>query len=90
MKDLKHTPAPWTVTPMKNVSAGYGKLICATQSNMPDEETDANIKLIASAPELLDALIKIHDKITEPDFNIDDIDEVIKISFKALNNHIEK
>lgn len=66
MKNLKHTPAPWVatddVTPkgQKMIFAkGVNTLIAYIQNEdvESDEERNANAKLIASAPELLEALI---------------------------------
>lgn len=57
MSNLKHTPAPWKITPMGNISGGNDIIVVTTQANLPVEENEANQKLIASAPELLEALI---------------------------------
>jgi hypothetical protein len=57
---MKHTPEPWTVK-------GYdiyaeGEYICTTSGN-----ATANAKLIAAAPDLLENLIRILDRIKESD-----------------------
>lgn len=68
---MKHTPGPWfhnrTVTPAKAVwnTRGAGKdgekevFICSCSSfndyQPPEAEIDANMQLIAAAPELLEA-----------------------------------
>lgn len=57
---MKHTPAPW-VMHAKSISGAYqitgatdGSLRIATVTNAPNDE--ANARLIAAAPELLEAL----------------------------------
>lgn len=59
---MKHTPGPWVTSPEPNgkewgVDAGpWGICICA---DAPGEGTaEANARLIAAAPELLDELIE--------------------------------
>lgn len=55
--EFRGTKGEWEVTQMLNVtSKENGKMICATQSNMNDHEIEANAKLIASSPNLLEAL----------------------------------
>jgi hypothetical protein len=70
----KHTPGPWFVVnigaddePMMSVKAAriagqeprHEVAICAT-GDSPQEMEDANARLIAAAPELLEALEKLH------------------------------
>lgn len=65
-----HTPGPWNAEEWINkdldysgwsFSAGGCKLpLCTMETNDPDE-CDANAHLIASAPELLDALTRLVD-----------------------------
>ena len=58
-----HTPAPWTV----DNRAIYGTrglirpFVASVEDDHNDSETEANARLIASAPELLDALQDIVD-----------------------------
>lgn len=60
----KHTPGPWIET---KHTAGWGRCIVSTDSygiivakigfrDRPREERDANARLIAAAPELVEAL----------------------------------
>jgi len=49
-----HTPGPWFVE-AQNVHSG-GRVICRTDWNIRDQVDDANARLIAAAPELLEAL----------------------------------
>lgn len=60
MSDTKHTPGPWHEGSHRQVVAGEGiktGTICEVWSWMGIEEADANQKLIAAAPDLLDALV---------------------------------
>lgn len=58
--NTKHTPAPWTVNPKAKTNIRHGNLTIANCSSTHDgsraEEEIANAKLIAAAPELLEAL----------------------------------
>ena len=51
---MTHTPGPWNAETFC-VWAG-DKYVAATQTGIPEEEQQANAKLIAAAPELLEAL----------------------------------
>lgn len=58
--NIKHTPGPWTVHscevhPHHEIIAECGRRI-ATQNDYHDGQDKANARLIAAAPELLDAL----------------------------------
>lgn len=67
MKNLKHTPAPWkisiepfTILVTHLATNQKEESICQMSSRYKtDEETAANSKLIAAAPELLEALMEI-------------------------------
>jgi hypothetical protein len=65
---MKHAPAPWNVTGYAgenhasfSIKAGDGRGVCAIASNIkrPGVVSAANARLIAAAPELLEALCKI-------------------------------
>ena len=54
----QHTPGPWRVTAAK-VMAGNGRAICLIENRKLHEgfqESSANARLAAAAPELLDTL----------------------------------
>lgn len=51
----KHTPGPWHEGSHRSIESQIGT-ICEVYSHMGIAEADANQKLIAAAPELLDAL----------------------------------
>lgn len=62
---MKHTKGPWRALidnkrhelPMCMVATGAGKAIDATDSGDTWEESGANAKLIAAAPDLLEACV---------------------------------
>jgi hypothetical protein len=61
MTEAKHTPGPWAVDRDLNIYAGrpmFGtrEAIADTYGTNKLSECDANARLIAAAPELLDAL----------------------------------
>ncbi len=74
---MKHTPGPWACSgpsydnrlPVKiteivadwSSDDDYSPTICEMPPNDGDEEIEANARLIAAAPDLLDALIKALD-----------------------------
>lgn len=87
METTKHTPGPWkldgqTVSiPVLNDKAG-AELIRVFLDKEPGT-AKANAKLIASAPELLDTLKRIHEAVME---NEDDLNN---IPIDALKNSIQ-
>lgn len=53
----KHTPGPWRITAQgKHVVSVEDGRICAAPEHMAKWNWDANARLIAAAPELLEAL----------------------------------
>lgn len=56
----KHTPGPWVVDPcwdiLGNTDDGNGMVCQITTDAVPRAEAEANARLIAAAPELLEAL----------------------------------
>ena len=66
MSETKHTPGPWRVAPRSdypehadiNVDAGTRGYV-ALCGKAGDEEAEANARLIAAAPELLEALREV-------------------------------
>ena len=63
MIDLKHTPGPWVWTEKQRVlNSAHGKVIDHADyegmwfARYDDAEDEANARLIAAAPDLLDAL----------------------------------
>jgi len=61
---MSHTPGPW-----QTKDIGHGHCICpdvawvGLTSKQTPEETAANARLIAAAPELLEALAACHDSL---------------------------
>lgn len=69
----KHTSAPWiinctdaahekspTMWPIENKDGKEIALVCHSNKSLPYSEQEANVKLIAVAPELLEALEILH------------------------------
>jgi len=63
VKKEKHTPGPWVVTVertipvLTNVGSGSYGSVCSTHARRPDvRENEDNARLIAAAPDLLEAL----------------------------------
>jgi hypothetical protein len=57
MNNTLHTPAPWQVSPYGNITSKSGKI--ASVEQMPgnyESEKQANARLIAAAPDLLDLI----------------------------------
>ena len=58
---MKHTLGPWMAHEYGEAVFAKGKRICVTasQGTVANKETEANCKLIAAAPELLDMVIEL-------------------------------
>lgn len=90
----QHTPGLWTASAPAapdshdagsfNIWAGGEKIICS-RSAWPfnAQESNANARLIASAPALLEALQELDDLINEPSGYEDYTAELVKASNKA-------
>lgn len=52
--NTKHTPGPWSVGSHRSIQSASGT-ICETYSHMGIAAADSNERLIAAAPELLEA-----------------------------------
>jgi hypothetical protein len=63
----KHTPGPWVVgyTAETATVDAECRMICELENYYGDE--DANAKLIAAAPDLLEALQEIERRLVDPD-----------------------
>ncbi len=53
---MKHTPAPWTSNKVGVVYGPSESIVCFLRGYYGSEEAEANAKLIAAAPDLLDSL----------------------------------
>ncbi len=62
-----HTPGPWRIERYedgsKAIAPSEGFVVC-TMAVVPPERIEANARLIAAAPELLDACKKLHDALS--------------------------
>lgn len=73
----KHTPGPWEFGPNHSSTGLAGQLVVRPAGEFPngewvadvgsmyDDHREANARLIAAAPELLEALLVAHKRITE-------------------------
>jgi hypothetical protein len=64
---MKHTPGPWASSDVGVVQAETGELICAAvyEDGEAYSNARANMRLVATAPELLVALKMLHDETAE-------------------------
>ncbi|HEM8274934.1 TPA: hypothetical protein U2M58_003924 [Providencia stuartii] len=89
--EFKHTPAPWRCHDKRPNCSGYsifgndGQYIAFVGDSDQLSPIDANAHLIAAAPELLEQLIRLRNKIAsyKPD-DEDDLDIVDAVIAKAL------
>ena len=87
MADVKHTPGPWTSYPCalerySQVITANGAMVQIAMTKEvygdrrtyePGEETTANARLIAAAPDLLEALQWLVDILPDPDLDNDEL-----------------
>lgn len=72
MSDIKHTPGPWTITSWATgaVNGPHDRMVASVYGDhadcQRDERQDANARLIAAAPDLLEALRKVRDWMDDP------------------------
>ncbi|MDL9989510.1 hypothetical protein [Providencia rettgeri] len=86
--EFKGTPAPWNIDNLITVAinSGYKHVAVVNLSDKVNkDESNANAHLIATAPELLEQLIRLRNKIVsyKPDDD-DDLDIVDAVIAKAL------
>lgn len=84
MKNSKHTPGPWAVNGWSVTIGNWS--ISTAMPRATIEESDANARLIAAAPELLEALnwaLKNLEEIALPEF-----EKQGRVT--SINNAIEK
>lgn len=76
MSELKHTPGPWVVdpdsptdiSPADDLRLGIACISHADEAGgrwIFGEQSKANAKLIAAAPDLLQALVALHESLTQ-------------------------
>jgi hypothetical protein len=53
---MTHTPGPWHVTEDGHIDSSFGAIAEIVGVDNPDDETLPNARLIAAAPDLLEAL----------------------------------
>lgn len=85
----KHTPGPWKVTKREDARKGFFKFslpdICFESYAVEKESgrLEANARLIAAAPELLEALKNLVDKNLIKDIDGDHYEEVLEAIAKS-------
>lgn len=79
----KHTPGPWKLTPNCNMPSGV-TIYWVNQITTISTSNAADAKLIATAPELLDALIRLAQVSIEMVLSAHNYNEAV-IAVKALN-----
>lgn len=102
MSKLKHTPGPWVIgswgihTPhlikafdilIEDANEDAG--IAHVQRRYTKEQTEANARLVAAAPEMLESLIEVYKAIYTGETYIDD-DRMQNIIEKATGMSIEE
>lgn len=65
-KPVPFTPGPWIAAQSLVVRDGYGVEIAVTSYKSHPQECEANAKLIAASPELLEALQAVDSMLSEP------------------------
>ncbi|HGN0719329.1 TPA: hypothetical protein ACKRNA_001183 [Proteus mirabilis] len=86
--EFKHSPAPWVAVintdldlPGGLIKSGDKSIVHTLQKAIGAEQARANAHLIAAAPELLEQLIRLRNKIAsykpDDDDNLDIVDAVI-------------
>ena len=87
MSDTKHTKGPWHEGSHRAIESQSGT-ICEVYSHMGIEEADANQKLIAAAPDLLDALHLalpfVEDHAGDPCYKAGAVDKAVKTIKAAI------
>jgi hypothetical protein len=79
-----HTPGPWNLRPIKGIAdtvcSANGSIVADVIMRSSSDEMTANALLIASAPDLLEALEKIEQQLT-----YGQIDAALHIAQQAIN-----
>ena len=73
MSEIKPTPGPWEAKPTGpwdgwdgwSVEDATGAVVCDAHGSQLDGRREANARLIAAAPELLEALIELADEVAD-------------------------
>jgi hypothetical protein len=92
---LKHTPGPWKIedhTGIKHVYSEFGRWIADMPylPNLQGKENDANAKLIAAAPLMLECLIDLYKQFKEDEEKIFTAHALKCLIEKATGQKIEE
>lgn len=91
-----HTPSPWTVVPSSDGVSSQARTsdgrfsIYLGSTGAPAEEWQANARLIAAAPELLDALRRAERVMTDADLDHEPADDEARLTLDAVRAAIAK
>lgn len=91
---MTHTPGPWRIGPKHKdgtfaIHAGKASVVHCTPFGSSNGHAEANARLIAAAPELLEACKAIFDYYDEDDLMVGDIEKLRAAIAKATNNEAE-
>jgi hypothetical protein len=85
----KHTPGPWSAIGADVKTAGpASRIICwaGIQSDVALDEVRANARLIAAAPDMLNALLDVLEYWDDPDMSMSELKERVRDAVaKAVN-----
>ena len=95
--ETKHTKGEWEIKKTQgNFSISGKEPVCTILANPPLEQQEANAKLIAAAPELLEALVKsnklietLRDKLSHIKYGIIISEQFIKDNLAAIKKATE-
>ena len=76
-----HTPGPWVIDPcwdiLGNTDDGNGMVCQITTDAVPRDEAEANARLIAAAPELLEALREATSALKGNGYGVEDLEAAL-------------
>jgi len=76
-----HTPGPWVIDPcwdiLGNTYDGNGMVCQITTDAVPRDEAEANARLIAAAPDLLEALREATSALKGNGYGVEDLEAAI-------------
>jgi len=95
IKDLmKHTKEPWELSDDGFIYSGYVRIADPHCSQLDINEREANAKLIAAAPELLEALQDLVEDVLSysggsDEFTREDAEDLVKDAIKVIKKATE-
>ena len=88
----KHTPGPWEVKPSDKVGRLHvtGRINEVSEIVVCDTDNEANAKLIAAAPDMLEALLKVQTAIANWRDDVDSEMNLEEIKYLIIDPIIER